>query len=353
MLRNVIALALLYSSLVITVNAHASSPQVVILQYHHVATDTPAVTSVTPDVFRQHMQYLSENHTVIALKAALDAIKQNTPLPKDAVVITFDDGYANILENAHPVLQEFDFPYTIFINPQIISKQSDQLSWEEVISMQPLADFANHTLDHIHLLQHLEGESDAQWLKRVMANILEAEAILEERLGYSHRWLAYPFGEFNQALQSALQEADFIAFGQQSGVVSTHSNFTALPRFPSSGRYANLDTLKVKLRAIAMPVEQVTPSQNEQSLNAKMKELSLTLLPTQDDLRVDAMACFFEGERIIPDVTGMRVTIALNHTFKAGRTRVNCTAPSRSESGRFYWYSVPFFTPTKEGIFLD
>lgn len=353
MLGKVIALALLYSSLWFTVSAHASSPQVVILQYHHVATDTPAITSVTPDVFHQHMQYLSENHTVISLKTAIDAIKQNTPLPKNAVAITFDDGYANILENAHPVLQSFDFPYTIFINPQFISKQSDQLSWEQVISMQPLADFANHTLDHIHLLERLENESEPQWLKRVMGNILEAEAMLEDRLGYSHRWLAYPFGEFNQALQAALKDADFIAFGQQSGVVSTHSNFTALPRFPSAGRYANLDTLQVKLRAIAMPVKDLVPAQNEQALNAEIKQLALTLLPTQGDLRVDAMACFFEGERIIPELTESRVTIALNHKFKAGRTRVNCTAPSRSESGRFYWYSVPFFTPTKEGIFLD
>jgi peptidoglycan/xylan/chitin deacetylase (PgdA/CDA1 family) len=352
-LRKVMLIAVLYSSLLSAVSAETLSPQVVVMQYHHVATNTPSVTSVTPDTFLEHMQYLSKHHSVISLKTALDAIKQNKPLPENAVAITFDDGYANILENAHPILLDFDFPYTIFINPQSISSQSDQLTWEEVISMQPLADFANHTLDHIHLLERINNESETQWLSRVMDNILQAETILEQKLGYSHRWLAYPFGEFNQALQTALQAADFIGFGQQSGVVSTHSNFGALPRFPSSGRYANLETLKVKMKSIAMPVQSVSPAQNEQALGAKIEQLELTLFAPQEDLRVDAMACFFGNERIVPQIDESTASITLNHTFKAGRTRVNCTAPSRSQSGRFYWYSMPFFTPTKEGIFLD
>jgi peptidoglycan/xylan/chitin deacetylase (PgdA/CDA1 family) len=352
-LRKTLFLVVLYSSLISAVSANEISPQVVVLQYHHVATNTPAITSVTPDTFRQHMQYLSEHHSVISLQTALDAIQQNKPIPKNAVAITFDDGYTNILENAHPILQDFDFPYTIFINPQSISSQSDQLTWDEVISMQPLADFANHTLDHIHLLERINNETEAQWLNRVMNNILQAELILKQKLGYSHRWLAYPFGEFNQALQSALLDADFIGFGQQSGVVSTHSNYGALPRFPSSGRYANLETLKVKMKSIAMPIEAVSPSQNEQALGAELEELELKLLMPNEDLRLEAMACFFAGERIIPQIDGSSATIELNHTFKPGRTRVNCTAPSRSQSGRFYWNSVPFFTPTKEGKFLD
>jgi peptidoglycan/xylan/chitin deacetylase (PgdA/CDA1 family) len=342
-----------YSSLVLSFASFAQKPQVVALQYHHVATNTPAVTSVTPDVFREHMEYLNEHHTVIRLKDALEAIQQGNQLPQNAIAITFDDGYLNILENGHPILAEFNFPYTVFINPLSIAQRRDQLNWEQLKEMQPLADFANHTLDHLHLLQRENDETQQAWLNRVMQNILEAEDILEQRLGYSYRWLAYPFGEYNEALQAALAKEGFVGFGQQSGVISAHSDFTALPRFPSSGRYANLDTLKVKMAAISMPVARVNPSDNQRELHSKLDALTIELLPGQDDLRVDAFACFFGGERIVPNVDGNKLTIALNHQFKAGRARVNCTAPSRSQASRFYWHSVPFFTPTEKGIYLD
>ena len=39
----------------------------VILQYHHVSTETPRSTSVSPQELEQHMAYLAEYHTVISL----------------------------------------------------------------------------------------------------------------------------------------------------------------------------------------------------------------------------------------------------------------------------------------------
>ncbi|WP_371194314.1 polysaccharide deacetylase family protein [Glaciecola sp. SC05] len=328
-------------------------PQVVILQYHHVANNTPAATSVTPETFRQHMQYLSEHHQVVRLKDAIAAIQNNRPLPENAISITFDDGYENILTNAHPILMEFGFAYTVFINPSSINTLGDQMTWQQVKQMQPLADFANHTLDHLHLLQRLSNENENQWLSRVMANIEDAEQQLLEQLGYSYKWLAYPYGEFNTQLQKALSEAGYIAFGQQSGAVAKHSQFNALPRFPAAGRYANIDTLKVKMSSIAMPVISHSPSGHQRSPGDVMTDFSLSLDGNNTDLNQQQLACFFKGERIVPNVSNNIMQIELEHTFTPGRVRINCTAPSKSRKGRFYWHSVAFFTPTEKGIFLD
>lgn len=328
-------------------------PQVVILQYHHVATNTPAVTSITPHMFREHMQYISEHHQVFRLKDALDAIQNNRSLPANAIAITFDDGYENILQNAHPVLTEFGFPYTIFINPDSINTLKGQLSWQQVKQMQPLADFANHTLDHVHLLQRNNAENEQQWLSRVMNNIEQAEQKLQQRLGYSLKWLAYPYGEFNLALQRTLTEAGYLAFGQQSGAVAGHSQFTALPRFPAAGQYAKLDTLKTKMKAIAMPVMSHSPKDHQRSIGDSMESLTLTLADNHPDMLSTQLACYFKGKRIVPSVDNNQVKIALDHTFTAGRVRINCTAPSKSAKGRFYWHSVAFFTPTEKGVFLD
>ncbi len=329
------------------------SPQVAILQYHHVDKSTPEVTSVSPETFEKHMKYISEHHTVVPLKDAIEAIRSNTSLPDKAIAITFDDGFKNIYENAHPVLKRYNFPYTIFINPENISRSPSELSWEQIEEMEDIADFANHTMDHIHLLEKKAGESESQWLERVMANINQAESILSKKLGYSLKYLAYPFGEFNQSLQNALTKEGYVSFGQQSGVVSQHSDFSALPRFPASGSYANLDTLSVKMRALSMPVQAFSPASNQQALNKEISEFTLQLKEHSDDVNVAQLACFFKGERIEAKFEGKVAKIEVDHRFSPGRIRINCTAPSKQSSGRFYWYSMPYFTPTKEGKYLD
>ncbi|WP_395338732.1 polysaccharide deacetylase family protein [Ningiella sp. W23] len=331
--------------------------QVVILQYHHVDNETPPITSIKPDVFLAHMEYLKENHNVVRLRDAIEAIKQNLPLPDNAVAITFDDGYESIFKHAHPILSDFEFPYTVFVNPDSIERLSNQLTWDEVNQMSKLADFANHTLRHIHLLNKAPGESKAQWLNRIMENIAQAEAALEEKVGYSLKWLAYPFGEYNGAVKELLKEAQYIAFAQHSGAVSSHSDFLALPRFPAAGIYANLDTLKVKLKSIAMPVKHREQADKIRELDSELDSFSFSLDDSYpaiiDDINVSQFACYFKGERIIPSLQGMSVNIPLKHRFDTGRVRVNCTAPSKAHNGRFYWHSVAFFTPNEEGLFED
>ena len=102
----------------------------VILLYHHVSGSAPASTSVTPEVFEQHIQYLADGYNVISLEHAVNALKSEKRLPERAVVITFDDGYRSIYDNAHPILARHGMPYTVFINPQIIGtyRQATQLA---------------------------------------------------------------------------------------------------------------------------------------------------------------------------------------------------------------------------------
>ena len=90
--------------------AHAA----VMLIYHHVASDTPRVTSVTAEELRGHLQYLKDNKfQVIGLNTLIQQLKQQQPIADNAVVITFDDSYENNFTTAHPILMEFGYPYTI------------------------------------------------------------------------------------------------------------------------------------------------------------------------------------------------------------------------------------------------
>ena len=168
-------LALTITCTLLSLNTWAKDNAVILL-YHHVSTKTPKLTSVSPATFRQHMQYLQANHKVLPLKQVINALQNKHPLPDKTVVITFDDGYDNIFENAHPILKEFSFPYTIFINPPLIGKLNYQLEWHQMKLMaKEGASFANHGSNHDHLLMKNTAESDEKWLSRTIQQIDQAE----------------------------------------------------------------------------------------------------------------------------------------------------------------------------------
>ena len=101
----------------------------------------------------------------------------------------------------------------------------------------------------IHFLVMDMPHSDACFLK--------AQSRLEAKLDATKtpRWIAYPYGEYNNALKSHLKENGWTAFGQQSGGVSEHSDFQAIPRFAAASVYSNWTTLSVKRESSPLPVD--------------------------------------------------------------------------------------------------
>jgi len=330
----------------------STTPNAAILLYHHVSSSTPASTSISPEAFKSHMEYLDAHHTVVSLQDVVSAIQHNTTLPENAVAITFDDGYANILDNAHPILADLGFPYIVFINPDEIGVGPKQLTWEQVIAMHnDGVVFANHTLDHLHMLNGEQAMGERAWLEKVWQNVESAEKKIEDKLDISLKYLAYPFGEYNTALANKLKTEGYIGFGQHSGAVGPSSDMQALPRFPAAGPYANLATLKTKLNSLAMPVTQ--SSHKDPRMTARNLSSPISLTIDSDDVRLTQVNCFFGGDPIETSLEENVLTFTLDETLPVGRSRVNCTAPSHTQSGRYYWYSTPFFVADENGNYPD
>jgi peptidoglycan/xylan/chitin deacetylase (PgdA/CDA1 family) len=94
--------------------------RVPILCYHSITAQAhPALTSgglhTTAAAFRQQLAYLTRHYRVLPLADLVNAIQKGCPLPRAAAVITFDDGYANTLEVAAPLLTEYGCPATVFL----------------------------------------------------------------------------------------------------------------------------------------------------------------------------------------------------------------------------------------------
>ncbi|TML21784.1 MAG: polysaccharide deacetylase family protein [Actinobacteria bacterium] len=87
-----------------------------VLMYHKVNDLSPNPTTVPTAVFADQMALLSElGYVPVSLEAVRDHYLEGAPLPGGAVLITFDDGYRDNLENALPVLQARGYPAVVFV----------------------------------------------------------------------------------------------------------------------------------------------------------------------------------------------------------------------------------------------
>jgi peptidoglycan/xylan/chitin deacetylase (PgdA/CDA1 family) len=86
-----------------------------ILTYHRVNDDgDPFFPSVPTGVFERRMAYIARNFPVLAVEELVARIRLGG-LPKNALAITFDDGYRDNLTHAAPILARYGLPATIFL----------------------------------------------------------------------------------------------------------------------------------------------------------------------------------------------------------------------------------------------
>jgi peptidoglycan/xylan/chitin deacetylase (PgdA/CDA1 family) len=87
-----------------------------VLMYHKVNDLRPNPTTVPTEVFAEQMELLAElGYVPVSLERVRDHYLAGMPLPSGAVLITFDDGYRDNLENALPILQRHAYPAVVFV----------------------------------------------------------------------------------------------------------------------------------------------------------------------------------------------------------------------------------------------
>jgi peptidoglycan/xylan/chitin deacetylase (PgdA/CDA1 family) len=101
-----------------------------VLLYHRVADlkRDPQQIAVSTANFAAHMQLIRRKYNVLSLYELLDGLSRHK-LPRNTVVITFDDGYADNLINALPVLEKYKIPATMFITSGMVG-QDKEFWWD-------------------------------------------------------------------------------------------------------------------------------------------------------------------------------------------------------------------------------
>ncbi|HEX2061862.1 MAG TPA: polysaccharide deacetylase family protein [Thermoanaerobaculia bacterium] len=193
----------------------SEGPTATVLCYHIVEAPAAPRMHIDRETFRQHLRYLEmTGYNVVPLRHVYEFVTgKRASLPKNAVVITIDDGWRSTYTEAFPELQKRKFPFTVFIYPNIIGKTANALTWEQIREMAAAGvDIQSHALTHPYLTRRkhrsMSDEAYAAWLRRELA---ESKRILEKEAGQKVQFLAYPYGDYDDTVAETAKKVGYTA----------------------------------------------------------------------------------------------------------------------------------------------
>jgi peptidoglycan/xylan/chitin deacetylase (PgdA/CDA1 family) len=205
-----------------------------ILTFHDL-DDRPSVISFPPELFRRFMLKLhQQGYRTMSLLEAINHLRLKKPFPERSFVITFDDGYESVYEEAFPVLQDCGMTATIFLTlggkgkvtsgerlPAIEGRS--MLNWQEILEMkQGGVTLGAHTLTHPDLTR-LPPD-------RMEAEIRDSKEIIEDILGTPIACFAYPYGRYDDRSHRLVQQHFACACSDDLGLVTLKGDPFALKR---------------------------------------------------------------------------------------------------------------------------
>ena len=317
--------------------------------YHRFGDHRYPSTNTSLADFRAHLETLRRgDYAVLPLGEIVARLRDGRPLPERCVALTVDDAFRSFLSGAVPLLREFGYPATLFVNTGEVGGP-DYLSWAELRQLAASGiEIGNHSAAHGYLLDRMRGEDAVRWRTRVKAEISEAQEALQTHLGIKAGLFAYPYGEYSRELMDVVRESGFVgAVGQQSGPLGRGQDLLALPRFPAGGSYGSLHEFRDRLRFKPLPVEVLAPA--EAPLFGSN--------PPEWRVRIDTalvnprtIRCYVSGQPAasVRAVDAAKGEYLVKASAPLGGRRGKYTVTGTDREGQWYWYSQLWVTPEKK-----
>jgi peptidoglycan/xylan/chitin deacetylase (PgdA/CDA1 family) len=215
-----------------------------VLMYHKVNDLWPNPTTVPTSVFDAQMTLLGElGYVPVSLDAVLEHYLHRAPLPPKAVLLTFDDGYRDNLENAVPILRRHGFPAVLFVpigflddarplpheeSLRLLGIRNETVDWDELSELEAGGvRIESHGIGHRPLSELEPAEATRE--------IALSKLRLEERLGREVEAFAFVKGslaDYRPEHASLVQQAGYkVAFTSVSGANASSSDRFRLRRY--------------------------------------------------------------------------------------------------------------------------
>ena len=169
--------------------------------YHKVNDHDRDYMTVSVQNFKAQMEFLNEQgYEMVSLN---ELVKGTGDKGQGArVVITFDDGYEDIYQNAFPVMKQYGFKGIVFLIVEQVGGKGF-LSRDHILEMAKAGfEFGSHTLSHAELTKADDGQKKKE--------IMGSKKMLEQNLGIPIRFFCYPRGLYDKASVQLVKDAGYL-----------------------------------------------------------------------------------------------------------------------------------------------
>ncbi|WP_282938697.1 polysaccharide deacetylase family protein [Paenibacillus sp. RC67] len=238
--------------------------RVSVIAYHHIDDQIVGDVTIKTELFREQLtDMLQRGYQFISL-SQFKAYLAGGPVPPNAVLVTFDDGYQSFYTRAYPILKELNIPAVNFV----ITKDIDQplrsllpsLSKDQIRQMtQEMAgiDVQCHT-DSLHdrapnggalfttKLPNDQGvvETEQQFEQRIIDDTQLCRKKLGELYNRPIDSFAYPFGIYDAKSAELLNRSGIqYAYTTVSGVASRDTDPMQIPRINAGSPFVKANSL--------------------------------------------------------------------------------------------------------------
>jgi peptidoglycan/xylan/chitin deacetylase (PgdA/CDA1 family) len=196
--------------LVLPARSPARALEVPVLTYHRIGVapaDAAPVTrrlTVRPSELARQLLWLKQaGYRTITQRELYDALELGRPLPPKPLLITFDDGYREVLHTAAPLLERLGMRATAYVVSGRLSAGAPFLDCAEARALERRGiEVGSHTVSHADLTTL----GDAGAFRELQA----ARTALERCLDHPVQWLAYPYGAHDARVVGLARRAGYV-----------------------------------------------------------------------------------------------------------------------------------------------
>jgi peptidoglycan/xylan/chitin deacetylase (PgdA/CDA1 family) len=211
------------------VTSSGHSVCVPIIMYHQVKNQGFGKDCISPYEFESDLAYLSKNnyHT-ITMSDLISYVYEETPLPDNPIILTFDDGYLSTYHYVYPLLKQYDMKIVVSIVGKSIddfSRVKDNrinyahMTWEELHEMQDSGhvEIQNHTYNLHSTCYGRYGcyqranETLSQYEQLLTEDTLKLQDRVTELLNITPTTFTYPYGKYNNTTENIIKRLGFKA----------------------------------------------------------------------------------------------------------------------------------------------
>ena len=269
-------------------------------------------TNFNVETIKNHIEVLTkEKYFIFSTNSIIGLLNKSETLPDYSVAITIASNKKQIINYIWPILAKASIPFTLFIDPYIINKNDNYMSWADINLLK------NNGIE-IGIRSSPKNVRKNINLYKLKLNINPTSYLYKEGI-----WTANEIGIIkNNNIK--------IAFTDNSGPISKNMDHYRLPRFNITGKFSTNKRLETILDTLPLEITDILPRGNTIINNPPLYGFTL-----ENEKHVPNCYTNNKNEAEVSIINKNRVEVR-TRKFSGTKVRINCI--SKNNNNRLLWH---------------